>query len=406
MTASGSALKVPTDGSQDGAESRRLQRTVELFSGIGGFRIAAEGRGFSTVWANDNDARACQVYRERFGSEVLVEGDIREVWQEVPSHQLLTAGFPCQPFSSAGKKDGVRDPRGTLFREIVNVLDKRKPEFFILENVKRILSMEQGVHFASVLQALSELEYNIEWRLVNAMDLGLPQNRQRVVILGHRTEDQCLRIHLADDRELAQVLLRDYDVLQDRRSWQKLSQHRKRFPGWGLASGGRFYAAHLDGFSGAQPVKRLKEVLEPVVDDTFDFTEETVARLHHNISVDSFIQGVQILSNQNGGARMGYTIFGIEGVAPTLTSSTSRHYERYLIGDKYRRLTNVEYARIQGFPDDHAAAIPVYHQYALYGNAVPPEMAGWAMDRLSTGWQVNQRPAESQLTMMDLVAAE
>jgi DNA (cytosine-5)-methyltransferase 1 len=80
---------------------------------------------------------------------------------------------------------------------------------------------------------------------------------------------------------------------------------------------------------------------------------------------------------------MGYTIFGINGVAPTLTSTTSRHYERYKIGDCYRRLTNIEYARIQGFPDDHCREVSIYDQYALIGNAVPPPMAEWVLSRIS-----------------------
>jgi DNA (cytosine-5)-methyltransferase 1 len=78
---------------------------------------------------------------------------------------------------------------------------------------------------------------------------------------------------------------------------------------------------------------------------------------------------------------MGYTVFGINGVAPTLTSSQSRHYERYQIGSRYRRLTNIEYARIQGFPDHHCDVISPYNQYALFGNAVPPQMASWAVRR-------------------------
>ncbi len=99
------------------------------------------------------------------------------------------------------------------------------------------------------------------------------------------------------------------------------------------------------------------------------------------------MQGVEILSNQAGGARMGYTVFGVEGLAPTLTATTSRHYERYKVGSRYRRLTNVEYARIQGFPDDHCAPVAIYEQYRLFGNAVPPPMAHWVVERaLSSGF--------------------
>ena len=101
-------------------------------------------------------------------------------------------------------------------------------------------------------------------------------------------------------------------------------------------------------------------------------------RLKNSKQTDKFVEGVQILYNQNGGARMGYTVFGIDGVAPTLTSTTSRHYERYKVGNRYRRLTNVEYARIQGFPDQHCSAVSIYNQYSLYGNAIPPIFGNWA----------------------------
>src|SRR5262249_49025274 len=115
-------------------------KTVELFAGIGGFRIAADRRGLKTTWANDNASKACAVYRSRFGSRELVEGALRELRGSIPPHDVLTAGFPCQPFSSAGKKKGIRDPRGTLFHVIVETLDRLQPRFFVLENVKRLLT--------------------------------------------------------------------------------------------------------------------------------------------------------------------------------------------------------------------------------------------------------------------------
>ncbi len=158
--------------------------TVELFAGIGGFRIAADARGFSTSWANDNCPKACSVYRSKFGDYQIREGDIAEFKSEIPPHTLLTAGFPCQPFSAAGKKEGVRDPRGTLFQTVVDILAEKQPKYFVLENVKRLLTMERGYHFATILSSLAELNYQIEWRLLNAMHFGLPQNRQRVFIIG------------------------------------------------------------------------------------------------------------------------------------------------------------------------------------------------------------------------------
>jgi len=370
-------------GKKHSISQQTITTTVELFCGIGGFRIAAEQRNIRTVWANDICPKACKVYRDRFGNAELQQGDIHELAYEIPPHDLLTAGFPCQPFSSAGKKKGVRDPRGHLFEVIVDVLHRYKPSFFILENVKRLLSMEEGTHFAKILSKLASLEYNIEWRLVNAMHLGLPQNRQRLVILGTLEKEAmgdfpCIR--LASTENLLELPESNFKTLSNFENWTKIEAHSKRFPTWGIARVGRFFGYDFAHFSDAMPRVPLRKVLESNVDHQFDFTESTLKRLQDSTPVNNFVQGVQILYNQVGGTRMGYTVFGIDGVAPTLTSTTSRHYERYKIGNQYRRLTNVEYARIQGFPDEHCAGISIYDQYPLFGNAVPPVMVGWVMD--------------------------
>lgn len=358
--------------------------TVELFAGIGGFRVAADTIPLKTLWANDICPKACAVYRRRFGAAELHEGDIVGLADTIPDHDLLTGGFPCQPFSSAGKKNGIRDPRGTLFQTVVDIIRDRQPRFFVLENVKRLLTMEDGLHFATILSSLADLNYQIEWRLINAMHFGLPQNRQRVFITGVRKTtsgngDGAPRIRLATQDELPE---RQTDGLLNPQTWSSIEQHGKRFPTWGVASRGHFFTADLDTFACASPLVAVRSVLQETVPLEFDFTEATLQWLPKNTPVNKFVQGVEILSNQGGGARMGYTIFGINGVAPTLTSTTSRHYERYKIGDRYRRLTNIEYARIQGFPDDHCGACSVYDQYALYGNAVPPPMAAWVLRQL------------------------
>jgi DNA (cytosine-5)-methyltransferase 1 len=364
--------------------------TVELFSGIGGFRVAADRRGMRTLWANDHSEKACAVYRDRFGPAALHEGDIAEFAHVIPSHSLLTAGFPCQPFSSAGKKKGIRDPRGTLFQWIVQTVKRHHPKYFILENVKRLLTMERGLHFATILCSLAELDYTIEWRLLNAMHLGLPQNRQRIFIVGVAGTEfsplersPVVETRLATEEDLAELAITALEDLGNTRSWMAIEEHGRRFPCWGVAANGRFFARDLSGFSEERPLVRLRDVLESNVSDEFDFTKTTLKWISKNAPVNRLVQGVEILSNQSGGARMGYTIFGTCGVAPTLTSTASRHYERYKIGDRYRRLTNIEYARIQGFPDDHCSNASTYDQYALIGDAVPPPMAGWVMDRLA-----------------------
>ncbi|HEX6623935.1 MAG TPA: DNA (cytosine-5-)-methyltransferase, partial [Pyrinomonadaceae bacterium] len=284
------------------------------------------------------------------------------------------------------KKEGIRDSRGTLFQTIATILARHQPTYFVLENVKRLLLMEQGSHFATILSVLADLDYWIEWRLLNAMHFGLPQNRQRVFLIGvHRNKypsHGSPPIRLATKEDLSELSGNRLDELLHPADWKGIAEHGQRIPAWGIASQGRFFAATLSTFSERSPLTPLRSVLETEVSSDFDFTESTLERLKGSKPVMRYIDGVEILSNQSGGARMGYTVFGIDGVAPTLTATTSRHYERYKVGERYRRLTNTEYARIQGFPDDHCKAVSVHDQYGLIGNAVPPRMADWVLKKL------------------------
>jgi DNA (cytosine-5)-methyltransferase 1 len=364
-------------------------KVVELFSGIGGFRIACDELGLKTVWANDLNSKASNVYVDNFGIKEHVEGDLQDHIDNVPDHELLTAGFPCQPFSSAGKKLGIEDARGTLFEKIVSVLEKKKPKYFVLENVKRLLSMDRGDHFATILLALSNLGYFIEWRLLNAVDFGLPQNRERIVITGHLNRK--VSSHLCTKKDLDYLTEKQRINLTDIDAWKDIENHSTKFLNWGVALDGKFYQAKLEGFSEKKPAVKLESVLEKNPDKSFFFTEDTKKRIINSVEVNRFFNGVEILYNQKGGARMGYSIFGASGVAPTLTCTTSRHYERYKIGDEFRRLTNIEYARIQGFPDNHCQLVSRYSQYPLYGNAVPPQMVKWVIDRLINGKNLDLR---------------
>lgn len=359
---------------------------VELFAGIGGFRLATESLHLRTIWANDIDPKACRVYRANFGDGQLVEGDIAGLIGDVPAHDLLTAGFPCQPFSSAGKKLGIRDPRGTLFHVIVEILQRVRPQYFLLENVRRLLTMESGSHFATILKSLVETGYMVEWRLVSAADLGLPQNRQRVLLAGTRMSGRAdiepPVLKLLTPGELAASSDSTISLVAAIPNWVPIESHACKFPSWGIAAHGRFFCADLSHFDDAVPLSPLASFLETDPSPEFDFTEATKERIKSSTRVDKLVNGVHVLYNQGGGARMGYTVFGIDGIAPALTATASRHYERYKINGTYRRLTNVEYARLQGFPDNHCAGVAVYDQYELYGNAVPPPIARWGMERV------------------------
>jgi DNA (cytosine-5)-methyltransferase 1 len=348
-------------------EASAAVRTVELFSGIGGFRVAADRLGLETVLANDIDPHACAVYRRAFGDAVLVEGDVAGVVDRLPPHDVLTAGFPCQPFSFAGKKDGMSDRRAGTVEVIRAVLDRYRPPVFVLENVRSLLTIAYGRHFRELLATLTGAGYVVEWRVRNLMSLGLPQNRRRLILLGLRTpgvEGGYLGWSVAAGPG-AEV------------ESGRIRQRTASFPTAGMAWGKTYHA--LD-----EPVRCLSPfpvagLLEPVVDDRYDFTEATLDRLDTSTRIDQVIDGVEVLWNQEGGRRMGYTVYGVSGAAPTLTSTTSRHYERFLVNGRYRRLTPTEYARLQAFPDHHCDVVPHAKRYVLYGNAIPPPLAAWAL---------------------------
>lgn len=164
---------------------------IDLFSGIGGFRFAAQNV-FSSydlpnecVFSSDIDEFARKAYYANFGD--LPAGDIRSINEnDVPDHDCLFAGFPCQPFSIIGKGHGFNDARGTLFFDIARIIAAKRPKFFLLENVKRLINHNNGNTLKSILQILEkELGYFVYYKSLNALDFGLPQKRERVFILGY-----------------------------------------------------------------------------------------------------------------------------------------------------------------------------------------------------------------------------
>ena len=357
-------------------------KTVELFAGIGGFRIAADKCGLETVWANDIDDNAVAVYKSNFGDGSIIQGDVNELIDTIPNHDILTGGFPCQPFSKAGKKLGVEDYRGTLFEAIVKILKRKNPSSFILENVNSLLYMDNGRNFQTILNALDKLDYKIEWCVLNAMDFGLPQHRLRVIIVGSKKLKQNESYFFYDfPNEI--VNNNEYDEIATPFGWTEILKYKGKFKTWGMSYRGKCITKDYSIVTNNEP-KKVKDILQKKdeVSNKFIFNEDTLKRIENSIYVNKYYNDVQILYNQAGGARMGYSIFGIEGVAPTLTASTSRHYERYKVGEDYRRLTNIEYARIQGFPDHYSDAITAYNQYKVYGNAVPPQIIEYVMKKV------------------------
>jgi len=202
---------------------------ISLFAGIGGFDLALNRLGHECVWASEWDKYAAQIYDKNFGHQesgeslqgtergsiqyrgdkpnIEVRGnsqpktwgdrkfqqskgidtrDIRTVpTSDIPDHDILVGGFPCQAFSIAGKRRGFDDTRGTLFFEIARILKAKHPTYFILENVKGLLSHDNGFTFKTIISTLTELGYDLQWQVLNSKNFRVPQNRERVFIVGH-----------------------------------------------------------------------------------------------------------------------------------------------------------------------------------------------------------------------------
>lgn len=156
---------------------------VDLFAGIGGIRIPYDELGGDCVFSSEWDTKACETYFANFG--VVPYGDITKIAaSEIPAHDLLLAGFPCQAFSIMGKMLGFADTRGTMFFEIERILEYHHPPYIMLENVKQLIGHDKGNTFKVILEHLHKLGYYVKWKVLNALDFGLPQKRERVIIVG------------------------------------------------------------------------------------------------------------------------------------------------------------------------------------------------------------------------------
>ena len=159
-------------------------RFIDLFCGIGGIRIGMESQGFECVFSSDINVECQKTYEENFGEKPL--GDITLVDEKtVPNHDILCAGFPCQPFSISGKQKGFDDTRGTLFFEICRILNEKKPPVVFLENVKHLVHHDHGKTLNTIITKLEDLGYSVSWKVLNGADFGVAQNRERIIIIGH-----------------------------------------------------------------------------------------------------------------------------------------------------------------------------------------------------------------------------
>lgn len=281
---------------------------VDLFCGLGGFRVAVENLypNSKSVFACDFDADARKTYESNFGEKPF--GDITKIHEnEVPEHDILFAGFPCQAFSICGDQKGFEDTRGTLFFDIARFLQAKRPKAFVLENVKQLVSHNDGKTFARISETLENLGYQVYYKILNALDFGLPQKRERVFIVGFREPH-----HFA---------------------WQ-LKQTK---------------------------MKPLSEVLENVVALNYFASEQIKQNRLQGVKNKIITDDLTIWHENKGG--------NISPLPYSCALRSGASYN-YLLVNGERRLTEREMLRLQGFPEDYKIVVGYGAMRKLAGNTV------------------------------------
>lgn len=303
---------------------------AELFAGVGGFTLGFRNAGgFKTIYANDFDAWCKKTYDRYFGDGSMDLRDIQTVHEsEIPDCDIITAGFPCQPFSKIGKLHGFADSRGTLFWDILRILKAKQPKAFVLENVANLMNHDQGRTFAVIKDGLeNELGYHVHYKVLNSKDYGLPQDRKRIYMVGFKENlpfqfPEPIKLERFVKNILETGPVHDFYYMSQK-YMDGLERHRQRHADKGHGFGYR--------------------VLDP--------------------------EGISTTA-----------VVGNMGRERNLIKDTPRPGAVNRVGsalskDGIRKLTVREYARLQGFPDDYIFSDKVTIAYKQIGNAVSVPVA-------------------------------
>lgn len=300
---------------------------IDLFSGIGGFHLAMQSYGVKCAFASEWDKHAAQVYFNNFG--IQPAGDITKIDErDIPQHDILCAGFPCQAFSVSGNQKGFEDTRGTLFFDIARIAIYHQPKVLFLENVKNLTKHDKGRTFNVILKTLRDIGYTVFFAVLNASRYGLPQNRKRLYIVGFHNSLGIKEFDfpkpLDTPTSVAQILEANPDILSIDRDDIQLYHNKLTLP-------------------------RL-------------FDEGIV---FHN-------RPIQIGIVNKGG--QGERIYDINGHGITLSAyggGVGAKTGLFLTKEGIRRLTPRECARLQGFPDNFVIDRNPNQAYKQFGNSVP-----------------------------------
>ncbi len=299
---------------------------IDLFAGIGGFHYALQSFGAKCVFASEWDEAAAKVYFNNFA--MLPDGDITKIDEsEIPPHDILCGGFPCQAFSIAGKQKGFEDTRGTLFFDIARIVDFHRPKILILENVKNFISHDNGNTLKVVLNIINDLDYNSFYSILNASNFGLPQNRERFFLV-------------AFDKSLGVTSFFFPNPRTEMTSVSKILDY-------------------------------AQSEIEPISRNDIDIYKEF--KVEQDIFGEKRLPNrpIQIGKVNKGG--QGERIYHIDGHAITLSAyggGIGAKTGLYKVNGGIRRLTPRECARVQGFPESHILSENKNDSYKQFGNSV------------------------------------
>lgn len=294
-------------------------KAIDLFAGIGGFHQALSSFGADVVYASEWDKNAAAVYADNYG--IIPAGDITRINErDVPNHNIACLGFPCQAFSISGSRKGFEDSRGTLFFDAARIAKEKQPEVLFIENVKNLVSHDNGNTFKVIIKTLDEIGYDAYHAILNAADYGVPQSRKRIYIVAFRKDLEVTKFKFPEPIELKRHL---EDLLEpDSLRTDNLCIHRD--------------------------------------DISYDLTAG---------KTDS--KPVRIGTVNKGG--QGERIYDPRGTAITLSAyggGVGAKTGLYLVNNKVRRLTPRECARLQGFPESFKLHDNRNVCYQQFGNSV------------------------------------
>ena len=317
-------------------------KVLSLFSGIGGFDYAFQKKGHKIIGACEIDKYARQVYARHFPGVTIYEDATKINPEELPDFDILAAGFPCQPFSIAGRKKGFEDTRGTLFFEIARIAQEKRPRHLLLENVKGLLSHARGDTIRKIYKTLDELGYDTESHIINTKNF-LPQNRERIFIIGTLRGGGERRREIFPIRE---------DIERNLSSRHKTQEERKRIQN---TVAGAIDANYYKGYGTRTMIVTAKK-------DAIESKTE--------------LSAVPILiGNYNAHGRR------MKTHKENMFTLDANAGQGIFDGKKARRLTPTECERLQGFPDRYTEPLSDTQKYKCLGNAVTVPVVEYILER-------------------------